>query len=118
MKKQAIIFWTAIILAGFAIVDGLFARGSINPLSVLIPVIIFGIVFILYKYPPKKYRKRSTPKVKPSARTMAKVANEFRKTSSGTMNGANGTNSKRKHYPFQVIDGQKGKNDDDYPKYH
>lgn len=118
MKKQTIIFWTAIILAAFAIVDGLFARGSINPISVLIPVLVLGTIFILYKYPPKKYRKKSTPKVKPSARTMAKVANEHRKTTSATTNGVNGSNNKRKHYPFQVIDGQKGKNDDDYPKYH
>jgi len=25
---------------------------------------------------------------------------------------------KRKSYPFQVIEGQKGKNDDGQPKYH
>lgn len=117
MKKQAIIFWTTIVLAAFAIVDGLFGNGGMDPLSILVPVLVFGIIFILYKYPPKKYRKKNTPKVKPSARTMAKVANEHRKTSSGSTNGANGT-TKRKHYPFQVIDGQKGKNDDDYPKYH
>lgn len=111
MKKQTIIFWTAILLAAFAILDGLFLRGGIHMSSILVPVLIFGIVFLLYKFPPKKYRKNNAKvKVKPSARTMAKVSAERRNSTN--------TTTKRKHYPFQVIDGQKGKNDDDYPKYH
>lgn len=107
MKRQAIIFYLTLGLAVFAIIDGLFGRGGMNWISLTIPLLIIGIVFLLYKFPPRKYR-RQQPKVKPSARTMAKLASERRQT----------TGNKRKHYPFQVIDGQKGKNDDDYPKYH
>ncbi|RCX23131.1 hypothetical protein DFP94_101725 [Fontibacillus phaseoli] len=106
-KKQAILFWVVIGLAAFSIINGLFAGGSFRLGGLLIPLIIVGVVFLLYKYPPRKYKKQ-TPKVKPSARTMAKVAAE-RRQASGT---------KRKSYPFQVIEGQKGKNDDDLPKYH
>ncbi|WMT42604.1 hypothetical protein RE628_09910 [Paenibacillus sp. D2_2] len=108
MKKQAIVFWALIALAAFGIIDGLFGRGTTDWMGILIPALIVGIVFLLYKYPPRKYR-RQNPKVKPSARTMSKLAAERRSASSG---------QKRKAYPFQVIEGQKGKNDDDLPKYH
>ncbi|GIO83673.1 hypothetical protein J25TS5_06050 [Paenibacillus faecis] len=106
MKKQAILFWIVIALAAFSILDGLFGRGRLDLGGLLIPLIVVGIVFLLYKFPPRQFRK-STPKVKPSARTMAKVAGERRQAG-----------GKRKSYPFQVIEGQKGKNDDDLPKYH
>lgn len=107
MKRQAIIFYLTLGLAVFAIIDGLFGRGGIDWTTLMIPLLIVGIVFFLYKFPPRKYRKQQ-PKVKPSARTMAKLSSDRRQS----------TSHKRKHYPFQVIDGQKGKNEDDYPKYH
>ncbi|GIP51980.1 MULTISPECIES: hypothetical protein [Paenibacillus] len=107
MKKQAILFWIVIALAVFNILDGLFGKRSLNLGSVLVPLVLVAIVFLLYKYPPRKYKK-TAPKIKPSARTMAKVAAERRPATGG----------KRKTYPFQVIEGQKGKNDDDLPKYH
>lgn len=102
MKKGFFIFWITIGLAVFGIVGGGFKLGHILP-----PLIVFGAVFLLYKFPPKKYRKSTASKIKPSARTMAKVNSERRQS----------TPEKRKHYPFQVIEGQKGKNDDT-PKYH
>lgn len=108
MKKQAVIFWSVIGLAAFGIGNALFGNGMMDWSSLLIPVIIGGIVFLLYKYPPKKYRKARHPKVKPSARTMAKLEAERRTASK----------QKRKHYPFQVIEGNKGKNDEDMPRYH
>ena len=108
MKKQAIVFWLLIAFAAFGIIGGLFGRGRAHWSTILVPVLVVGIIFILYKYPPRKYRKQN-PKVKPSARTMSKLAAERRTASSG---------QKRKSYPFQVIDGQKGKNEDDIPKYH
>lgn len=107
MKKQGIMFWIIALLVVFYIVDGLFVSQSIAWGSIIVPVAVVGIVFLLYKFPPRKYRKQH-PKIKPSARTMAKVAAE-RRPAAG---------EKRKHYPFQVIEGQKGKNDDDLPKYH
>ncbi len=110
MKKQAILFWIVIALAVFNILDGLFGRRSLNPWDILVPFILVAIVFLLYKYPPRKYKNKTAPKIKPSARTMAKVAAEQRRPAAG--------GGKRKSYPFQVIEGQKGKNDDELPKYH
>ncbi|AZK47047.1 SA1362 family protein [Paenibacillus lentus] len=107
MKKQAILFWIIIGLAAFGVVNSLFGNGQMNWSRLLIPVVLLAIVVWLYKFPPRKYRARH-PKVKPSARTMAKLAAEQRQSSG----------QKRKHYPFQVIEGNKGKNDEDMPKYH
>lgn len=109
MRKHAIIFWTAITLAAVGLVVFLLDPGS--RMRILIPLIIVGVVYVLYKFPPRRFNKR--PKVKPSKRTAAKMAaksSPVRKSSP----------TKRKQYPFQVIDGQKGKSDppDDVPKYH
>lgn len=108
MRKQGIMFWIIVLLVAFYIIDGLFIKHQIEWSSIIVPVAVFGIVFLLYIYPPKKYRKAQQPKIKPSARTMAKVAAERK----------NPRTEKRKTYPFQVIEGNKGKNDDDLPKYH
>lgn len=107
MKKQGIMFWVIVLLVAIGIIDSLFVSHRIPLSSILVPVAVIGIVFLLYKFPPRKYRK-AQPKIKPSARTMAKVAAERKPV----------RNEKRKAYPFQVIEGQKGKNDDDLPKYH
>lgn len=107
MRRQRIFLWIIAFLSVFGIIDGLFLSKHIPIGSVIVPLAVVAIVFVLYKYPPRRYR-RQHPKIKPSARTMAKVAAERRST----------TTEKRKAYPFQVIEGQKGKNDDDLPKYH
>ncbi|MDR0267062.1 hypothetical protein [Paenibacillus sp.] len=106
MKRHALIFWIAIVLAAVGIIYDVIFGNFRDMASLLIPVIVFGAVFLLYKFPPRRYRKK--PKVKPSARTMEKVAAAKRNHSAG----------KRKHYPFRVIEGSKGKNDDQQPKYH
>ncbi len=94
------------------------AAGLVNSLmynwvSLIIPVALLVLVYVLYKYPPKRYRKG--PKIKPSAKTAAKMAASQRRSSAASQGLPGG---KRKSYPFQVIDGQKGKNDDDIPKFH
>ncbi|QOS80013.1 hypothetical protein JNUCC31_03430 [Paenibacillus sp. JNUCC31] len=110
MKKQAILFWTFIALAAVGILTSLWNKGVSQ---LVIPLIVFGVVFLLYKYPPRRFaRKTSSPKIKPSARTMAKV-----NAQSGTRKSSS-SSKKRKDYPFQVIQGQKGKSDEDVPKYH
>ncbi|MCM3698311.1 hypothetical protein [Paenibacillus macerans] len=109
MKKQGIMFWIIMLLVAIGIVNGIFVSHAISLANIIVPVAIVGIVFLLYKFPPRKYRKQQQPKIKPSARTMAKIAAEQRRGPSS---------EKRKSYPFQVIDGHKGKNDDDLPKYH
>jgi len=107
MKKQAILFWSMIGLAAFGVINALFGKGQMNWSSLLIPAILVGVVVWLYKFPPRKYRAKH-PIVKPSARTIAKLAAQQRQSSG----------PKRKHYPFQVIEGNKGKNDEDIPRYH
>ncbi|GIO30722.1 MULTISPECIES: hypothetical protein [Paenibacillus] len=106
MKRHAFIFWIAIALAVLGIVWDIIDRNAAMLPRIFIPLGVVAIVFLLYKFPPARYRKR--PKIKPSARTMEKVAAAKRSQSTG----------KRKHYPFQVIEGSKGKNDDQQPKYH
>ncbi|WP_018751526.1 hypothetical protein [Paenibacillus sanguinis] len=107
MRRQRIFLWIIAFLSVFGLIDGLFLSKQIPIGRVIIPLGVVAIVFLLYKYPPRRYRKQH-PKIKPSARTMAKVAAQRRST--GT--------EKRKAYPFQVIEGQKGKADEDLPKYH
>lgn len=104
-----IIFWTAIGLAALGI---LFNLQSPN---IFIPLILVAVVFILYKFPPRWLTRK--PAVKPSRKTMEKVKLS-RKQNTARKSGV--SSPKRKHYPFQVIDGQKGKHDsdDDVPKYH
>lgn len=84
----------------------------VNFSDYLIPVLVIGVVFLLYKYQPNRQSRQNKPKVKPSRKTMEKVANSARKSTSGP------AAKKHKNYPFQVIEGQKGKNDDQTPKYH
>jgi len=107
MKRHALIFGVAVVLAVLGFVQLLL----IDPLrlirTLLIPVLVFGVIFLLYKYQPGRSKASKMPKVKPSARTMEKVAAAKKTHTAG----------KRKHYPFQVIEGSKGKNDDQ-PKYH
>ena len=72
--------------------------------GLLIPVIVFGLVFLLLKFPPGRYRK--APKIKVSQRTEAKYAKSHK--------------PKRKTVPFRVIEGSKGKDDgdDNIPRFH
>ncbi|MEK3787906.1 hypothetical protein MKX74_16390 [Paenibacillus sp. FSL K6-1230] len=108
MIRHAVIFYVSIALAVWGIADVLI-RGDFGSLMMLmIPIAIFGVVFLLYKFPPGSRRRKKMPKVKPSARTMAKVASSRKAQPS----------KKRKEYPFYVIEGQKGKEDEDIPKYH
>ncbi|WP_145408390.1 hypothetical protein [Paenibacillus xylanexedens] len=111
MNKQAVLFWTFITLAAIGALAFL-SSGGIS--RIVIPLIVLGGIFLLYKYPPQRWRRKSTPKVKPSARTMAKVNAQ----QSSTKKSTSGSSKKRKDYPFQVIQGQKGKSDEDIPKFH
>ncbi|MGW8960044.1 hypothetical protein [Paenibacillus sp. NPDC055715] len=103
MNRHVVIFWLTLALGAYGIVDMIW-RGSWGFLmSLFIPVLVF---FLLYKYLPG--RRTRTPKIKPSAHTMAKTANTHKQQTAG----------KRKAYPFHVIEGSKGKNEEEQPKYH
>ncbi|MGF7048570.1 hypothetical protein J2T13_003078 [Paenibacillus sp. DS2015] len=108
MKRQFIIFWTAIILAVYGLITDMF----VNFRNYLILVLVIGVLFLLYKFLPKRQPQQSKPKIIPSKKTMEKVASTARKSTTGPIA------KKHKNYPFQVIEGQKGKNDDQTPKYH
>lgn len=89
---------SAILLTLAAI--GLVAMVIRAPGQLIIPAVVFGIVFLLYKFPPGRGR-RNHRAPRPSAR-------DRRKT---------GAASRRKSAPFKVIEG--GRDDDEHrPKYH
>lgn len=73
---------------------GILASVFTNPGAIILPVLVFGTIFFLYKYPPNTWKrtKRSTPSSR-FQRGKAKKAN------------------------FRVIPGSKDSNDEP-PKYH
>jgi len=89
---------SAILLTLAAI--GLVAMLIDRPIDLIIPAVVFGIVFLLYKFPPGRSRREYRPP-RPSARERQKT----------------GAASRRKSAPFKVIEG--GRDDDeDRPRYH
>ncbi|MCJ8011205.1 hypothetical protein MUG84_05520 [Paenibacillus sp. KQZ6P-2] len=108
MIRHALIFWITMVLAVLGVIDDVMFNHFARLVSLIVPILVFGVILGLYKYSASRYTKKPKVKVKPSARTMEKVAAAKRPQSAG----------KRKRYPFQVIEGSKGKNDDQQPKYH
>lgn len=81
------------------IIFGLIAIGMLaNIQSMWIPMLIFGIVFYLYKFPPKQFQRGQR--------------NSTRRSSSRPK-----SNSKKKSI-FRVIKGNKKEDDENPPKYH
>lgn len=110
MKSQSFITWTVIILAGIGLLTDIVYNDFFLLKNLLIPALVFIVVFLLFRfYQPGRVNKQ--PKVIPSRKTMDKVAG-IRKSATSS------SSKKNKNYPFQVIEGQKGKNDDQMPKYH
>jgi len=68
-------------------------------MQLIIPILVFGVIFLLYKYPPNRWRKPSF-------------------ASRSAKPGAGRTKEKRtRNASFRVIDGNKGSSDEP-PKYH
>lgn len=89
------------------LIYGLLALGIIrslvaNPGPLLLPVIIFGIIFLLYKFPPDRFRK-------PGRTYVVKNKSSARKRQ--------GDRDRRKSN-FRVIYGNKPDSDDEPPRYH
>jgi hypothetical protein len=80
------------------IVIGLFASIIHSPSSYLIPILVFGIIILLYKFPPKSLNRSRS----------AKTSYSFQGK----------TRDKKKPSPFRVIQGNKDSTDDDTPKFH
>ena len=70
-----------------------------NPLMILLPAVVFGIIFLLYKFPPKRFRRDSDSY---KYRAVLKKQKEKRKKSAS----------------LRVIDGKKGKSGPDEPPKH
>ncbi|CAH1194746.1 hypothetical protein PAECIP111892_01833 [Paenibacillus auburnensis] len=112
MIRHALIFWIAVSLAVLGLVTGIMDYGLGWLFWTMLPTLLLcALLIYAYRLTQKKPNGpgRSRPKVKPSQKTMAKVAG-VRKTQAAP--------GKRKTYPFQVIEGSKGKNDEHLPKYH
>ncbi|MFI2855510.1 hypothetical protein ACH6EH_00070 [Paenibacillus sp. JSM ZJ436] len=104
LRTQKIILGIFITLAAVGLL--------LNLQQYYIPLIIVAVVFLLYKFPPGTRRR---PKVKPSRKTQAKI----KAARTAGMKAEPSQSSRKKRYPFQVIEGSKGKSDDeDMPKYH
>ncbi|CAH0118580.1 MULTISPECIES: hypothetical protein [unclassified Paenibacillus] len=95
---------TAYIFIAFALI-GLVVSILEQPGQFIIPLLVIGVVFVLYKFPPQRFRS-----MRPGAR------GGYRRVEA---NRVRPEKPKRKRAPFRVIDGsKKGPDDDDYPKYH
>lgn len=86
------------------ILIGLITELLSSPLSFLLPLLIIGGIFLLYKYPPAAWRKgaKSGNRAYPINRKVSAKPHQSRPRS--------------KTVPFHVIDG--GKENDDKQKYH
>jgi len=96
-QKQKILFYVILGLIAIGILSALLR----NPGSMLIPILVLGGVFLLYKYPPHKWKSfayRTKPKYAPPS-----TKEKQRKT---------------QRAKFRVIQGNKRDDDDNVPKYH
>lgn len=89
MKKRFPI--AAYIILGLALI-GVASKA----LTLIIPIAVFGIIFLLYKFPPSTWGKNKQNYRPSSGRTKEK---------------------KTRNASFRVIDGNKGSSDEP-PKYH
>ncbi|MDQ0058312.1 hypothetical protein [Paenibacillus harenae] len=97
--------WSIAIL--ILIVIGVWFSITTNPLGFILPVVILGAIFLLYKYPPsflQGYRRTGPGQAR---------VKQGRSSSAGKPKT---TRPRSKTAPFRVIEG--GKDDNDMPKYH
>jgi hypothetical protein len=95
-------FFIVIALAVIGIADS-FSRGALSTL--IIPLALVAIVFLLYKFPPSRFRK-------PRYRGVSQARRSKEPSKLNAKPAA-----KRRPSPFTVIDGRKNK-EDEPPKYH
>ncbi|MBW7453819.1 hypothetical protein ACFOLF_05950 [Paenibacillus sepulcri] len=81
------------------VVIGLVSQSFTSPIQLIIPIAVFGVIFLLYKFPPGGART-----AKPRSRTIPRRDQQ------------QGKPRTKKAMPFRVIEG--GKDDDNLPKYH
>lgn len=86
------------------IIFGLLAIGILsgvvrNPAPFIIPILVFGTIFLLYKFPPDSWKRRRAPK-NPRRGPVRPTEKERRKAN------------------FRVIYGNKSDSEDEPPRYH
>ena len=86
------------------IIVGLVSQMISNLYQTLILVVLVGVIYLLYKFPPGRSAASKTKTVR------YKAAPRKDQPQAGRNKPA------RKNIPFRVIEG--GKDDDDLPKYH
>lgn len=98
-------FFVVIALAVIGIADS-FSRGALGTL--VIPLTLVAIVFLLYKFPPSRFKK---PRYRGSGgrKNNPHIKEPYRLRPNKS--------AKRRASPFTVIDGRKNK-EDEPPKYH
>ena len=92
--------WSLYVIFGLIALGILYKLGR-NPQGILIPVLVLGGVFLLYKFPPHRWRSLIW-----NAETF------FRK------NARNDRKKRIRKAKFRVIPGSKPRDGDDAPKYH
>lgn len=78
---------------------GILASVIRSPGPFVIPIVVFGSIYLLYKFPPAKWRLRSAPK-----RYKVEQAREKERA--------------RRRAAFRIISGNKPTSDDEPPQYH
>lgn len=85
------------------LVVGILARFLMNPAPLLIPLLVLGIIFLLYKFPPNRLQKHGRP-VHHRTKTAERKRYEERE---------------RRKAHFRVIPGSKSDSDEEEPpRYH
>jgi hypothetical protein len=85
------------------LVVGILYRFLVNPGPLLIPLLVFGVIFLLYKFPPNRLQKQGKPDPT-RTRTAERKKYEERE---------------RRKAHFRVIPGSKPDSDEEQPpKYH
>ncbi|MDF2937494.1 MAG: hypothetical protein K0Q90_2867 [Paenibacillaceae bacterium] len=84
------------------LVVGILYRFLVNPGPLLVPLLVFGVIFLLYKFPPNRLQKHGRP-IQSGKRTTERKKYEERE---------------RRKAHFRVIPGSKPDSDEEPPKYH
>lgn len=97
--------WVYVVI--ILLVIGLFARLSSNPLGIFLPLILFGIIFFLFKYPPRWLLRLAH---QPPKRATYKQSTSRNRSDVSTIKNTKkkaAQRKRRKNVKLRVIDGKK-----------
>lgn len=107
MRKRIEPWFFVIIALGVIGIANSLTSGAIG--SLIIPAALVAIVFLLYKFPPSRFRKPRHRATKPANKNGIKEPYRLNPRANPT--------TKRRTSTFTVIEGRKNK-EDEPPKYH